>query len=184
LDDIIGSAHDRPAGDRLRRVRRVIRAAWRVTGRQRRPAAGVLALVTVTGVLVALRATLPDPAPARWSALTTLDRLPGRQPIPAPVPVGDGQVVEGDLPIGPDSGGGRDSGQVIAVRAASMVLGRYCWNPGPLAITASTAGAVGYVIRVTEPRTDRLIAVIVLYQDGRGGHYQWRGWLDQLRHCR
>jgi hypothetical protein len=181
LHDVIESTGRRPAGGRFGRLRGVPRAARRLTGGPVRPVWWVLGLVAVTAGLVALRLGLPDPAPVPWSASVTLDRQPGRQPIPAPVPVaGDGDVVEGELPIEV-----LDDGQTAetAGRAVRMVLGRYCLSPGTLTLNATESGAVGFVVRVSEPRTGRLIAVVVLYPNGRHGNYTWRGWLDQLRNC-
>jgi hypothetical protein len=113
----------------------VLRRLAAADGQQRRTAAVLAGVVVAAGLVVGLRAGLPEqPASGRgdaggasWTVLPgrPFDRLPGRTPIPPPILISmDGQRVAGELPVfalAPSE---------AAVRiAAGMVLGRYCRNP-------------------------------------------------------
>jgi len=179
--DVIGTA---PAGPdswrhRARRAASSVRRRFRDRRRDGRGAAGGLVLVLVLGAVVLLRVGLPAPVTPWTSQLRPpYDHLPGRQPIPAPTPVRDDPgVVEGTLPIGPQDGGG---GRAPEERAVRMVLGRYCTDPDGLTVTFVGVAAVGVA---TSPWDGHAVVAVVLYQDGNGGDYQWRGWVDQLRRC-
>jgi hypothetical protein len=141
--------------------------------------AGALVLVLALGAVVELRVGLPDPVPLWTSQLRPpYDHLPGRQPIPTPTPLPDDPaVVEGTLPIGSQDSGGSRAREERAVR---MVLGRYCTDPDGLTVTFVGGASVGVA---TSPWDGQVVAAVVLYQDNDGGDYQWRGWIDQLRHC-
>lgn len=187
--DVIGSGPgpERPPG----RLDRAVRAArrWLPADGRRRRSQGLLALLLAAGLVAALRGGLPEGrsgADQAWSApwVRPYDTLPGRTPIPAPSLVSeDGRVVQGNLPLRPSYDGDRVARRRAAV---AMVLGRYCRRPQELAITFTPDGpGVGDVATVSDRRTGRFIATIVLYAAGTetADYYQWRGWLEQLRNC-
>jgi hypothetical protein len=143
-------------------------------------AAAALALLqlTVHPQRRPVHAAAPSPT---GSPAPSFDRLPGRTPIPAPAQTGD--RLSGPLPA---TG---DPGRASATRAANLVLGRYCAEPGRYGLTI-------------EPYTDgrsidfRHIAVVVvdrlltdsgtemqLSLDWEGRAYRWFGPLTLLDGC-
>lgn len=121
--DLLSSGREQaPARPRLARARRLWRHRGIRVGAVVLVAAAALALLQTTvqpeGRVVD-RAASPTAAPA--GPTPPFDTRPGRTPIPAPAQTGD--LLSGPLPsTGPPS---RDA----AVRAAALVLGRYCADP-------------------------------------------------------
>lgn len=188
--DLIESSADSPLAGAtgLRRGLRAVRAGLlEPAGPLRRagPRLRTGAVLLAAAALLALRAGLAG-GPPGWAAVSAppYDQLPGRTPIPAPALLADDpRVVQGEIPASTPAGSERDR-TAAARRAAALVLGRYCRHPEALTIKVDPAGT-GAVALVSDRRTGRFLATIVLYSDGSGaGPDQWRGWLAQLDRCR
>lgn len=182
--DLLSSGPERPRGEHRIWRRRGVRVAVVVVA-----AAAALVLLRSTvhtgpstvdrpvaqGSTAAPRPVAPLPTPP-------FDRRPGRTPIPAPAAAGD--ALSGPLPA---TGA---LGRPAAVRAAALVLGRYCLNPQGYAATMGPGrrGAaedwhhVDVLVFSLERSNSGPVQRLALDWDGRSA-YRWRGSGTLLTGC-
>jgi hypothetical protein len=154
------------------------------------PPRGVLVavgLLVAAAVALGLRAgtgpvvpAVPDPTPVAEQPVDLptgpFEHLPGR--IPIPEPTRDGELLAGALPAtgGPD--------EAAALRAAQLVLGRYCGRPDRYTLTAAPQEGwlvLGVLAVGLDRGGDGALIDLMLTWSGRA--YQWSGSLTQLRRC-
>ncbi len=183
--DLLSSGRQRPPEPRSRPWVARARRLWG----HRATRAGAVVLVAAAA-LALLLAAHPQRRPVHAAAASptarpgpapSFDRRPGRTPIPAPAQTGD--LLSGPLPA---TGA---PGRASATRAAGLVLGRYCAEPGRYGLTIEpyTDGrSIDFhhiqVVVVDRVLTDSGTAML-LSLDWEGSGYRWFGPLTLLRGC-
>jgi hypothetical protein len=180
--DLLSSGPRRPPEPRgrpwLARARRLWRHRATRVGAVVLAAAAALTLLQLTGHPQRRPASAPTPTAA---AAPSFDRLPGRTPIPAPAQTAD--RLSGPLPA---TG---DPGRASATRAANLVLGRYCAEPGRYGLTVEpyTDGRSIDFRRLTVVVVDRVLTdsgtEMLLSLVWEGLAYRWFGPLSLVNGC-